>query len=110
MGEFGFKRVGIIISFGRNDMDVLDIFGTVSKISPNEIAGKRNHFTRNSTAVDVENNSLRAKDVVTVMQGEYRDREGANNGIFTARTNYVRLAVEKIQSSSTANDQNGFSS
>merc|ERR1712100_518139 len=66
--EFGFKRVGIIIAFGRDDVDVLDIFGNVSKIALNEIAGKRNHFTRNSAAVDAESNPLRNRDVVTVMQ------------------------------------------
>lgn len=56
---------------------VLDIFGIIHQLRPEELLGKKNYLSQRSTPTDGQGNPLVVRDNVTVIEGEFQGYEGA---------------------------------
>ncbi|CAM9770784.1 unnamed protein product, partial [Choristocarpus tenellus] len=92
------------------DVEVVNNAGTVKKVHPQEIRGKRNTQSRRAFVVDAQQNQLEVDNVVSVVEGRYARSTGTikhidrttlflhsrthtqNGGVFPVRARSVLLA------------------
>ncbi len=77
MINFGFNKLGVIVRVTSDSFRVLDIFGIVHQLRPEELLGKRNYLSQRSTPTDGQGNPLVMRDNVTVIEGQFQGYEGA---------------------------------
>ncbi|XP_015121054.1 transcription elongation factor SPT5 [Diachasma alloeum] len=102
------QTVGVIVRLERENFHVLQNDGKVVQKRPQELTKRREN--RNTFALDHQQNEIRKKDIVKVVDGPHTGRDGEikhlyrsfafvhsrmyvdNGGIFVCKTRYLQLA------------------
>ncbi|XP_050095989.1 transcription elongation factor SPT5 [Anopheles aquasalis] len=102
------QTVGVIVRLERENFHVLGMHGKVIECKPTALQKRREN--RNTIALDWDQNQIRRKDIVKVMEGPHTGRDGEikhlyrnlaflhsrmyteNGGIFVVKTRHVQLA------------------
>uniref|UniRef100_A0A182U6J2 Transcription elongation factor SPT5 n=1 Tax=Anopheles melas TaxID=34690 RepID=A0A182U6J2_9DIPT len=102
------QTVGVIVRLERENFHVLGMHGKVIECKPTALQKRREN--RNTIALDWDQNQIRRKDIVKVMEGPHTGRDGEikhlyrnlaflhsrmyteNGGIFVVKTRHLQLA------------------
>ncbi|XP_055858947.1 transcription elongation factor SPT5 [Episyrphus balteatus] len=102
------QNVGVIVRLERENFHVLNMHGKVIECKPTALQKRREN--RNTIALDAEENQIRRRDIVKVMEGPHAGRSGEikhlyrslaflhcrmyteNGGIFVCKTRHLQLA------------------
>ncbi|XP_055640225.1 transcription elongation factor SPT5 [Toxorhynchites rutilus septentrionalis] len=102
------QTVGVIVRLERENFHVLGMHGKVMECKPTALQKRREH--RNTIALDADQNQIRRRDIVKVMEGPHAGRDGEikhlyrnlaflhsrmyteNGGIFVCKTRHLQLA------------------
>lgn len=111
------QNVGVIVRLERENFHVLGMHGKVIECKPTALHKRREN--RNTVALDADQNQIRRRDIVKVMEGPHAGRSGEikhlyrslaflhcrmyteNGGVFVCKTRHLQLAGgNKSQSNS----------
>ncbi|XP_001844481.2 transcription elongation factor SPT5 [Culex quinquefasciatus] len=102
------QTVGVIVRLERENFHVLGMHGKVMECKPTALQKRREN--RNTIALDSDQNQIRRRDIVKVMEGPHAGRDGEikhlyrnlaflhsrmyteNGGIFVCKTRHLQLA------------------
>uniref|UniRef100_A0A1A9UYD5 Transcription elongation factor SPT5 n=1 Tax=Glossina austeni TaxID=7395 RepID=A0A1A9UYD5_GLOAU len=102
------QNVGVIVRLERENFHVLGMHGKVIECKPTALHKRREN--RNTIALDADQNQIRRRDIVKVMEGPHAGRSGEikhlyrslaflhcrmyteNGGIFVCKTRHLQLA------------------
>ncbi|XP_058819895.1 transcription elongation factor SPT5 [Topomyia yanbarensis] len=102
------QTVGVIVRLERENFHVLGMHGKVMECKPAALQKRREN--RNTIALDSDQNAIRRRDIVKVMEGPHAGRDGEikhlyrnlaflhsrmyteNGGIFVCKTRHLQLA------------------
>eukprot|EP01119_Soliformovum_irregulare_P001937 TRINITY_DN1184_c0_g1_i1.p1 TRINITY_DN1184_c0_g1~~TRINITY_DN1184_c0_g1_i1.p1 ORF type:complete len:997 (-),score=365.73 TRINITY_DN1184_c0_g1_i1:156-3146(-) len=111
--------VGVIVKVEKDSFKILDTNGTIQPASLSNIGRKRN--MKDATSFDSNQNQIGIEDVVKVLEGKYKERQGTikhlfkifaflhsrdmaeNSGMFVVRTSQLALLGGKSRASSGGN-------
>ncbi|GAM17692.1 hypothetical protein SAMD00019534_008670 [Acytostelium subglobosum LB1] len=101
------QKVGIIIKVERDSFKIMDENSNVTSVKLQEIGNKRR--TKNASTLDTNHNTVSSNDVVEIVDGQYRSKQGVilhisrnflflkskdvfeNGGVIVVRANYCSL-------------------
>lgn len=121
------QTVGVIVRLERENFHVLGMHGKVIECKPTALQKRREN--QNTVALDSEQNQIRRKDIVKVLEGPHAGRDGEikhlyrslaflhsrmyteNGGIFVCKTRHLKLAGGNKNNTSLTNPMGmmGFS-
>lgn len=114
---FSAQNVGVIVRLERENFHVLGMHGKVIECKPTALQKRREN--QNTVALDSEQNQIRRKDIVKVLEGPHAGRDGEirhlyrslaflhsrmyteNGGIFVCKTRHLKLAGGNKNSANT---------
>lgn len=125
--SFSSQTVGVIVRLERENFHVLGMHGKVIECKPTALQKRREN--QNTVALDSEQNQIRRKDIVKVLEGPHAGRDGEikhlyrslaflhsrmyteNGGIFVCKTRHLKLAGGNKNSGNLTNPMGmmGFS-
>lgn len=106
--HFSAQTVGVIVRLERENFHVLGMHGKVIECKPTALQKRREN--QNTVALDSEQNQIRRRDIVKVLEGPHAGRDGEikhlyrslaflhsrmyteNGGIFVCKTRHLKLA------------------
>jgi transcription elongation factor SPT5 len=77
--------VAVITRVGREDFDVIDNYGNVRLVRPEELRGKRNQSSNRAVALDVQGNQIKCNDTVNVVEGPHKNKTGTIKHIYRSQ-------------------------
>lgn len=111
------QTVGVIVRLERENFHVLGMHGKVIECKPTALQKRREN--QNTVALDSEQNQIRRRDIVKVLEGPHAGRDGEikhlyrslaflhsrmyteNGGIFVCKTRHLKLAGGNKNTSNT---------
>lgn len=114
---FSAQTVGVIVRLERENFHVLGMHGKVIECKPTALQKRREN--QNTVALDSEQNQIRRRDIVKVLEGPHAGRDGEikhlyrslaflhsrmyteNGGIFVCKTRHLKLAGGNKNTNST---------
>lgn len=114
---FSAQTVGVIVRLERENFHVLGMHGKVIECKPTALQKRREN--QNTVALDSEQNQIRRRDIVKVLEGPHAGRDGEikhlyrslaflhsrmyteNGGIFVCKTRHLKLAGGNKNTSNT---------
>uniref|UniRef100_A0A0A1WN47 Transcription elongation factor SPT5 n=1 Tax=Zeugodacus cucurbitae TaxID=28588 RepID=A0A0A1WN47_ZEUCU len=118
------QNVGVIVRLERENFHVLGMHGKVIECKPTALHKRREN--RNSIALDADQNQIKRRDIVKVMEGPHAGRSGEikhlyrslaflhcrmyteNGGIFVCKTRHLQLAGGSKSQANNAGTLGGF--
>lgn len=118
------QTVGVIVRLERENFHVLGMNGKVIECKPTALQKRREN--QNTVALDSEQNQIRRRDIVKVLEGPHAGRDGEikhlyrslaflhsrmyteNGGIFVCKTRHLKLAGGNKNTSNTMGNPMGM--